>query len=273
MIKTSIVVSTQPAAFSAVAYKGQLEKCLNTIKRLGYDGIELAVRDPLLLNLEELNDLIAQYELDVPAIGTGQAFSEEGLSLTHPEERIRIKAIERLKTHIDLAIHFNAVVIIGSIRGQFVDPDEKINAQEWLVDGIKTCAEYAPEIRLAIEPLNRYETEFVNTIESAIKLAEKIGAENIGLLLDTFHMNIEEASITNSFILAGEKLFHVHVADSNRRYPGAGHIDFPSIVKILTDTNYEGYLSAEIMPCPDARTATEKTMQTFHSLLSSEAGV
>ena len=97
-MKLSIVVSTQPASFSAVAFKGQLAENIAKVHKLGYDGVELAVRDPKILDRIALKSLLSQYDLPVPAIGTGQAYGEEGLSFTNPDESIRRRAIERIKS-------------------------------------------------------------------------------------------------------------------------------------------------------------------------------
>ena len=97
---------------------------------------------------------------------------------------------------------------------------------------------------------------------------EQVGATNLGLLLDTFHMNIEERVIEESIRLCGERIFHFHVADSNRWYPGAGHLDFRSILSALSATGYRGWVSGEFMPLPDADTAAQRAMETLSSLLS-----
>jgi sugar phosphate isomerase/epimerase len=104
---------------------------------------------------------------------------------------------------------------------------------EYLVEAIRECAAAAAEtgVRFALEPLNRYETDLVHTVAEGLELADRIGAENFGLLLDTFHMNIEEPVIEDSIRACGNRIFHFHVADSNRWYPGAGHLDFGTILE------------------------------------------
>ena len=116
-MKLSIVLSPQPAQFQAATFKGDLETNLKQIAALGYDGVELAIRDPKLVDLDELEKTVAKHGLSVPAIGTGQAWGEEGLSFTDPDEAIRRQAIERIQSHLPLAARFGAVVIIGLIRG------------------------------------------------------------------------------------------------------------------------------------------------------------
>jgi sugar phosphate isomerase/epimerase len=270
-MKLSIVVSTQPASFEALAYKGQLNQNLAHIKRLGYDGVELAVRDPGSLDLDELQRMLQEFALPVAAIGTGQAYGEEGLSLTHSEQAIRNRAIERIKAQLRLAESLHSLVIIGLIRGKIERSIPSEKAEAWLREALQECAAENCAVKLAIEPLNRYESNLLNTVEAGLKFLDRLAADNLGLLLDTFHMNIEEPSILQSIESAKDRLFHFHVADSNRWYPGAGHIDFGSIIDTLEGIDYQGYLSAEIMPYPDPDTAAQEAVSHLRRFIPGRA--
>jgi len=265
-MKLSIVLSTQPASFNALAYKGKMAENIAKIKGLGYDGVELAVRDPKLLDVSELKTLLSKHNLPVPALGTGQAYGEEGLSFTHPDQNIRRQAIERIKSQMKLASALNALVIIGLVRGKTSAEVNKEQAEELFIEALRECASENKIVKMAIEPINRYETDLINTVESGLDIVDRVGMENVGLLLDTFHINIEEPSITDSIVSAKERLFHFHVADSNRWYPGAGHINFKEIIDTLDKIGYSGFISAEIMPLPDPDTAAEKTIKYMRKL-------
>lgn len=256
-MKLSIVLSTQPARFEAVAFKGDLDSNVGRIASMGYDGVELAVRDPGLLDADELIRIVADHGLEMPAIGTGQAWGEERLSYTDPDAAVRAAAIQRTKSHIPLAARTGAVIIIGLLRGVVRPGTSHRQAMAWIVEALRDCCSAAggSGVRIALEPINRYETTLVNSAAQGLELLERVGAENLGLLLDTFHMNIEDASLKESIVMCGERVFHFHVADSNRWYPGAGHIDFVSVLKALYQTGYQGYVSGEFMPVPDAESA------------------
>ncbi|MBM3703329.1 MAG: TIM barrel protein, partial [Actinobacteria bacterium] len=99
-----------------------------------------------------------------------------------------------------------------------------------------------------LEPINRYEINFINTMEEGYRFIEKVAEDNLLLLIDTFHMNIEEPSTTQSIKNFGSLIGHIHIADSNRKAPGLGHIDFLSIIAQLMKINYRSFLSAEIIP-------------------------
>jgi sugar phosphate isomerase/epimerase len=261
-MKLSIVLSIQPAQFQAATFKGDLETNLARIASLGYEGVELAIRDPGLVDLGELEQLCKEHMLGVPAIGTGQAWGEEGLSFTDPNPAIRRKAVERIKSHIPVASRFGAVIIIGLIRGIVKPGVGSGQAMEWLIEALRDCSAAAKPhgICLALEPINRYETTLINSVPQGLDLIERVGAGNFGLLLDTFHMNIEEPIIADSIRQCGEHIFHFHVADSNRWYPGAGHLDFKSILDALSATGYQGWVSGEFLPMPDAVTAAGKSI-------------
>lgn len=259
-MKLSIVLSTHTAQFQAVAFKGDFEANVAKIAGWGYDGVELAIRDPRLVDGDELARVVSAHGLVVPAIGTGQAWGEEGLSFTSDDPAVRATAVERIKSHVPLAARFDAVIILGLIRGITPEGQTHERSMDYLVAALQECAAVAARtgVRFALEPLNRYETDIVHTVAAGLDLIERVGADNFGLLLDTFHMNIEEPVIEESIRACGDRVFHFHVADSNRWYPGAAHLDFESILDALSATGYQDYVSGEFMPLPDADTAAER---------------
>ncbi len=280
-MKLSIVLSTQAAKFQAVAFKGDFEGNVRKIAGWGYDGVELAIRDPKLVDGDELLRVVEAHGLEVPAIGTGQAWGEEGLSYTDPDPAVRQAAIERTKAHIPFAARTGAVIIVGLLRGIVKPGVSQEQAMDWLVAALQDCCAAArlaspPQaggaeggVRIALEPICRYETSLINNAAQGLALLERIGAENMGLLLDTFHMNIEDASIEDSIRACGDRIFHFHVADSNRWYPGAGHLDFGSILDALYATGYRGYVSGEFMPLPDADTSAQRSIEYLRQLEAS----
>jgi len=273
-MKLSIVLSVQPSRFETAPFRGDLEKDLAYIAALGYDGVELAIRDPNRVDHERLLAVVERYGLAVPAIGTGQAWSEERLSLIHPKAAVRRAAIERVKAHIPLARRTGALVVVGLICGRMTPHQSREKAEALLSEALTECARAASEhsVRLVLEPLNRYETSLVNTVDQALELLETVGTDSVGLLVDTFHMNIEEPSIEASVRKAASRILHVHVADSNRHAPGDGHLDFPSIVGSLREVGYQGYLSGEFMAVPDGETAASRSIRFLRSLEGSPHG-
>lgn len=265
----SIVLSTHPAQFEAVAFKGDLAANLARIAGWGYDGVELAIRDPDLVNEDLLEELVDSYKLKVPAIGTGQAWGEEHLSFTDPDPSVREAAMARIKRHIATAQRFNALVIIGLIRGVTPPGQSIAQSMRYLVDCMRDCAETAAahQVHMALEPLNRYETDLLNTVQEGLEIIDQVGSASLGLLLDTFHMNIEESDLLQCILQAGKNIYHFHVADSNRWYPGAGHLDFRRVLDTLISVGYHGWISGEFMPLPDAITAAQLNISYLKGML------
>ena len=117
--------------------------------------------------------------------------------------------------------------------------------------------------KLIYEPLNRYETNVAVTLEQGMQLLDPLPDEQVVLLADLFHMNIEEADPAQALRRAGQRVGHVHFVDSNRQAAGRGHLNFHAIADALRDIGYGGYASAEAFPVPDSRTAAAQTMEMF----------
>lgn len=259
-MKLSYAISLQPTKFQAVG-AGDWQKQISQLAHMGYGAVELAVRNPDQINKIRLERILQKNNLKVSAIGTGQAYLSEGLSLSDRSSVIRKKAISRLRQHIGLAQALDSQVVLGLIRGNKSGGADK-KSRDHLKDSCRRICDDASgkNVPIVLEPINRYETCFLNTIEEALSFIGKIGYRFLKILPDTFHMNIEEAAICQSIVKAKDRIGHVHFADSNRRYPGAGHIDFPEIIAKLKKIGYSGFISAEILPLPDFKTAAKKFM-------------
>lgn len=209
-------------------------------------SVELAVTDPARLNVQDVTEALARSGLRVSSLATGQAATLEGLSLSSPDDVVRRKSVERVQAHMRLATSLHALVIVGLLRGSAGD----LNL---LVESLRECARSAPSVDLALEPLNRYESQLLNTVNETLAMLERVGAENIGVLFDTFHANIEERHIQRAIESAGDRLFHVHVADSNRWPPGHGHLNFALVWEALEETGYRRDVILECFPKPNAQ--------------------
>lgn len=271
----AFVLSWQPTRFEAATAVAAWEQTLERLQALGYQGVELAVRDPTAVPARALRALFARYGLEVPALGTGQAWVEEGLSLTHPDPAVRAAALRRLEGHLELAAEWGAMVIIGLIRGRLGPGEDPGGARARLAEGLDRLARQAAArgVRLALEPLNRYEVDLLHTVEEAMALIQELGHEGIGILFDTFHANIEEASMEAALRQAGPRLFHVHLADSNRRAPGWGHLDFRPLLTTLRAIGYRGWLSAEVLPVPSLEAAMTQFARWARSTLDLPTGL
>ncbi|MFA5015445.1 MAG: sugar phosphate isomerase/epimerase family protein [Actinomycetota bacterium] len=266
-----IGVSLSPAKtdFGPLLFSGNLDKGLEVAADLGYQGVELSMLDSKKIDTAWLLDKLKKLNLKVFSLATGQSYYTDGYSLFNHDKDSRRKTLERLKGHIDLASKLNAMVIVGGIRGKLQGSmaDRKLQEAEGKLL-LKQCVEYAGDnnVTLLIEPINRFETNLINTLQEGVELIEEIGLKNLKLLPDTFHMNIEEKSIEESLIKTKSYIKYIHFADSNRLAPGSGHIDFKSIISTLRKIGYRDAIGIEILPEPDDLSAAKKSIEFFKSI-------
>lgn len=276
MFEIGLCVSPTKPASAPLLYQGDILKGLESARKYGYDGVELSLLDSQKLDQGWLLEKLRELNLEAFAIATAQSYSTDGYSLYSPHEDKRQQAIKRIKAHIDFASRLKAMVIIGGIRGKLTGSAEDWNTQrEKGTQALVTCVRSAQKegVTLLLEPINRYETNLINTVEEALQLVEEIGSKYLRLLLDTFHMNIEERSIVGSILMAGSHLGYVHFADNNRLAPGWGHIDFVQVLSGLKEIGYQGPISVEVLPEPDDDRASEQAIQHIKSLFETEVKV
>jgi sugar phosphate isomerase/epimerase len=249
-------------------FPGDLEKAFSVAKELRFDGIEISVADPQEISLSKVKDLASKYQVEISAIATGAAAVRDGLIFSSSDKSIRKAAVQRIKNHINFASHFGAVVILGLIKG-WVEGDY-YQSEDYVTECLKECNKYAGEkgVDIALEPINRFQEDFFNSILDCKKYLDRIRFSNVKMMIDTFHMNIEDANMWENMRQAKDYIIHVHYSDSNRLAPGMGHFDFIKMTEVLREINYSGYISAEILPIPDSYTAAKQTISNMKSYLN-----
>lgn len=264
----SIAVSLEKTGFGPVLFGGNLERGVRLARDLGFSAVELSIRDPSRVDRCWLRRLLTETGVSVSGIATGQSYYSDGLSLTDFEPEKRKTCLSRLKGQVDLAAEFGALVIIGGIRGILAEsPKDRRIQEEAFYNSLLGLADYARKagVTLVIEPINRYETNMINTVSEGLIALTRLGQKNIALLVDTFHMNIEEPCIAESIRKAGRVVAYVHIADSNRWAPGFGHIDFSEILAALDEIGYDGPISAEVLPRPTPEEAIRAVAKFWES--------
>jgi len=273
-MEIGVSLSPTQSQFAPILFAGNLDEGLETASALGYTGVELSLRDSTQIDLDSLLQKLRRYRLKVYAIATGQTYITDGCSFYNADGDRREKTVERVRNHIALAAELHCMVIIGGIRGKilFSSASEKKQLEQQGTSAIARCLEHAEKksVTLLLEPINRYETNVVNTLEEGLQMIRRLGSPYIKLLPDTFHMNIEEESIPESILHAGKEIAYVHFADSNRLSPGWGHIDFPAIAAALKAISYDGPLGIEVISRTDDRSAMRQAISYVKSLLASQ---
>lgn len=270
MLRSAVTVSlVTEAKGGPFVFWDDLPAACRSAVDLGFDAIELFAPGPDAISQAGLASLLKSHQLYLAAVGTGAGWVRHKLSLTSPDESIRQGAVSFIRSMIDFGGPHGAPAIIGSMQGRWGDGVSKELALEWLVDALDELGDHARQynVPLFYEPLNRYETNLVNTEGAGAELMTSLQTDNVRLLADLFHMNIEETNIAEGLKAGGRWIGHVHFVDSNRRPAGCGHMDYGRIIAALKEITYSGYLSAEALPWPDSFAAAKQTIQEFQRLV------
>ncbi len=221
---------------------------LSKLKSMGFDLMEVAVEDPGLIGLESLKVALEETGLGVVTCG---AFGP-GRNLSSLDEVERGAAKEYLTWMIDAAQYLGSEVVAGPMysavgKARLEDPEEREKEWHLAVEGLKEMCAYAAErgIRLAFEPLNRFETDLINIVDQGLKLIIDVGVPNLGFHLDTFHMHLEEKDSVAAIKNAGERVFHFHACENDRGIPGTGQVDWEGVFQALVEIGYQGAVVIE----------------------------
>ncbi|MGB2963606.1 MAG: sugar phosphate isomerase/epimerase [Anaerolineales bacterium] len=221
---------------------------IQKVEQFGFDLIEIAVEDPALIDLDELEAALVQNGLGVV---TGGVYGP-GRNISSLDEKERMAARDYLMWMIDAAQRLGSDVVNGPMysavgKARLEDPADREKEWNFAVEGLKGVCGYAAErgVKLAFEPLNRFETDLINVVDQGLKLIEDVGAPNLGFHLDTFHMHLEEKDSAAAIRKAGDRLFHFHACENDRGVPGAGQVNWQSIFQALVEIGYNGNIVIE----------------------------
>jgi sugar phosphate isomerase/epimerase len=239
-----------------------LEERLATLESLGYQGIQLQRSTIRSLGPATVQEAFADSSIQL-CVFSEPWVAQGGLLAADPEDREA--ALEQVKEWLHWAARLGAAGVNSAIRPNIARPEPpgslRDREMEILVEQLSRAALVAEETGACVilEPLNRYESHFLNTLEQGVEICRAVGSPAIKIMGDFFHMNIEEADIGQSIEEAGDYLAYIHLADSNRFQPGAGHLDFRPGLAALKRIGYDGFMTLECRIAGDdkARALTE----------------
>lgn len=266
-IKTSVSLSLfEGAKTSPILFRDDIEKNIPLIKELGYDGVDLFVQDEHSDKTKKAVRLLKEYNLGVGVVMPA-ALAALGLSLSDENPAIRDEIVKRMNSIIEFSGEIGAMVSLGLVRGSCKEGQKMeavLSRFASCIEKLLPCSEKAG-VKLVIEPINRYE---INTLNSSLEAYDFIKnfALPVGLMLDTFHMNIEDRSIEESFRYCQDLVWHIHFLDSNRLAPSMGHLDMKGIYSLVKELGYEGYLCLEALDKPDSLTCAKSGARFFKSI-------
>jgi sugar phosphate isomerase/epimerase len=226
----------------------EVDLSIDRLARLGYDAVE-AEGEP------ERHDAIRIRKLAEDAgitVGSVCPNFTERRDLSHPDPEVRSDAVAYLRNVAEFAAEVGApLFIVAPTAYARIQPiADPLDEWLWAVEGIRTVGDHASSlgVDLSLECWNRYGTYMLNRLEEGARMWHETGLQNGGIMADTFHMNIEERSISGAILAHGNLLNHVHLSDSNRLAPGLGHIGFAEVLRALIEVDYEGSLAFELIP-------------------------
>lgn len=213
------------------------------VKDLGFDILELSIENPALIDVAQVKTALQQNDLE--PIVCGAFGPDRNLCSTNP------RYVENAKSYIrwliDAAAELGSPVVCGpmySAVGKEHLEDEDARKHEWqmAVDGVREMAGYAAPkgVNLALETLNRFETDLLNVVSQGLDFINQTGMENVGFHLDTFHMHLEEKNSGDAIRAAGKNIFHFHACENDRGVPGTGQVHWDEVARGLKDVGYDG---------------------------------
>ncbi len=224
-------------------FNNQSTRLFKQFKRWGFETVELPIEDP-----SHIDPVSVKRELDKAGLACGSVCAcmgpDRDLRGTAKQQKVGQKY---LKTLIDYAVALGAPSVIGPVysetgRADAVPKPEYKKQWKTVVKNLKAVCAYAEKkgIQICLEPLNRFETDFINTCDQALKMVKDVGSPALKVHLDTFHMNIEEKNQAAAIRKAGKHLAHVHACGCDRGTPGNDHIDWKGIAKALRAVGFRG---------------------------------
>ena len=221
---------------------------LKKIRDIGYDTVEMSINDHSEENISTIKNALEQYGLD--SILVGIPGPEQ--CLFSEDEAKQKNGREYISGIIDVCKRLGSKTLVGpaysaGIHPEMVKSDVREKAWEICVKNFRELGKYAADndVKIAIEPLNRYETSFINTADDAIALINDIGLKSVGVQLDVYHMNIEEKNLEDAIVRTGKLLYHMHVPEHDRGTPGTGHTDWKGVARGLEKISFEGAIVIE----------------------------
>ncbi|NVM37458.1 MAG: sugar phosphate isomerase/epimerase [Candidatus Lokiarchaeota archaeon] len=272
-MKLSIVSGLNEIRNTQDEISKNFSKLCEFLKSINYDGIELSLLEPEKIDVKRINEIKDSYDFEISAIGTGSTYIRFGYSLGHQNEDIRKNAIKRIKEYVNFAHEIQSKVIIGLIRGRFNFESNSKKEKSNIKSSLKECCRIAENsgVILLFEPINRFEIDSYNTISESIELINEMGSGNLKLLLDSYHIHLEEdpGFIWDYLEEITDYVSHIHLADCTRRAPGTGHFDFRTFLNIFNSAGYKDFASIETIMKPSFEEVASESSEYLRLILKS----
>ena len=274
MIKTSLFIATpdMPEVDYVHLYKEEIEVNVRKSADAGFDGVELITPDPDTFEWERLEKALRENRMELACINSGRLYSQYGLTLIHPDKSVRDKAVEKFRSLIRISARFNCYANIGIFRGPAISGKPLVYTRDMFVEILKELCRYAAQYKVTInfEPTNRYEINFINTTDEGLDIINRVNMPNLGLLLDLYHMHLEDDDMLSKIVYCRNIVKHFHFTDTDRWPAGNSHgeVNFPQLIQLLKLINYNGFLSQNLVRSEDADACAKTTAAFLNHLIN-----
>lgn len=270
--KLAVSSADEAPETAPILLQGSVVENLQKAGELGYNAIEVHMREDTELNYQAILDEYERTGVRISMVITGRLSTEGHCSLISDEPYIVSATMQCMRQYIDVAQRLQAGIVIGWVKGNIPHGAKREKYLDRLAKNLRILSEYGYErgVPLNIEVINRYEVNVFTTAEETMAFIEKYQLENCYAHLDTFHMSIDECNPLDAIRRCKGKLGYFHVADNSRRYPGSGQLDFPGILKALEEIDYKGYVAVECLPYPNGEQAATNAAAYLKNLMESE---
>jgi len=229
----------------------EFEKYLKILKELGYEGVEPSICFANKIDKKGLAELLDRYDMKFSGFRSGGIYDIGGVRFSSPDPAVRNKAVKMMKDVIELSGYFKCSVLLGRVQGWLEKGEDIEKAKEYITECMRECSEYAGKygIYISYEPINRYEMNYNHTTKEMVSFTNHINegiSNKVRLLMDVYHMMLEDNSICAAFVRSRELIGHVHFSDSNHGVPGTGSINFAEAIKVLEAMDYRGWIALEV---------------------------
>jgi len=250
-----------------------LQPVLLHIKELGYDGAELNLTPNLAFEMEALARFVESIQLPIVSFLTGANYFSEGLCLSSPDAEVRDRAVRRLQECAAIASRFGALLVVGQMQGFLSDEPDPSKGEARIESCLKRVVETTEQYgtTIAFEPVNHLQVGFHNSLDAVMALALRIDSPRFKPMLDSFHMNVEEVSLTEPIHRAGGNLAHFHLCESNGGFLGSGHLNLPAMFGALDRIDYRGFTSIKVYR-HSWKAGAERSIRYLHNLLEGQGG-
>ena len=273
MIKTCLLIATPDMPFVNYVhlFTGEIEDNVARAGRLGFDGVELLIGDPDLFPSDRLARTLAASHVELACLNSGRMVSQFGVTLVHREQRVRDEAFRKFQGMVRIAARFGCFVNIGLFRGPAIEGKPIAYTRDMFVEILAAACDFAATHKVGVnfEPTNRFEINFINTTIEGLDIIRRVNRANLGLLLDLYHIYLEDADMVESIRRSKGLVRHFHFSDSDRWPAGLGHgeFDFPALVALLTEIGYSGFLSEGLVPTDDVDESARRTAAYLRTLI------